>query len=360
MKRKNSVLLLAVLAAAAAVIAGSLRSQPWGLSNFRRWQVELSCRFLAARYAGERDVVEAALMEAGCPVIDTQAPYPAYLANSHGLMDFWTKAQTGENAVQKVYQVTEDGTVGCTVFRFENGKPYFSHYSTRWEERPILDWDMTENGNFYYQLYQQDKHYMTYDMIAARTPDRELWDLTMTYILPVGYQAVNLFLVDWQEGAWGSLSFNDLLEYFYYLEKGEKFDPTAYPLRGPASFEIPAPVFERSILPYLPISREELRRLSGYDPEQNCYIWRIYDFNDVMWFPHMEPSVTNCLENPDGTLTLTVEVASRDMKTDQFFTHQVTVRPMENGQFQYVGNRVTQASDYGLPFAASRLEMYGA
>lgn len=40
---------------------------------------------------------------------------------------------------------------------------------------------------------------------------------------------------------------------------------------------------------------------------------------------------------------------STDLKTDCLFAHEVTVRPLENGRFQYVGNKVTYQTEYGLP-----------
>ena len=39
---------------------------------------------------------------------------------------------------------------------------------------------------------------------------------------------------------------------------------------------------------------------------------------------------------------------STDLKTDCLFAHEVTVRPLENGRFQYVGNKVTYQTEYGL------------
>ncbi|EPB8170386.1 MULTISPECIES: DUF6070 family protein [Bacteria] len=59
--------------------------------------------------------------------------------------------------------------------------------------------------------------------------------------------------------------------------------------------------------------------------------------------------------NSDGTLTLTVAMLSTDLKTDCLFAHEVTVRPLENGRFQYVGNKVTYQTEYGLPFCEPRI-----
>lgn len=353
---------LPVLALAGVVLIlwGSVCPQEGGLTNFQRWQVQRTCRSLTGRYAkaGDRDAQEAALMDAGYPVMDTQAPYPSYLANAEGLEDFWQRVQAGKNAAQNIFLVDETGGIRCMVFRYEQGQPWFAQWSQtgQWEERPILDWGMTDSGTLFYQLYPRDIHYMTYAVIETQAPDRQLYDMTQTYILPVCYQAVNLFLKNWQEGNWGQLSFNDLLEYLYFLEQGEKLAPGDYPYNpdDPSYQEIPAREFEETILPYFNISREQLRTLAHYDPERDCYPWVIYTTNDVIWFPYMEPRVSQCAENPDGTLTLTVEVASRDFITEQFYIHQVTVRPMEDGGFQYVSNQILHQSDYGLPFSVPR------
>ena len=69
----------------------------------------------------------------------------------------------------------------------------------------------------------------------------------------------------------------------------------------------------------------------------------------------MEPEVTAYVMNPDGTMTLTVQMLSTDLKMDCLFAHEVTVRPLENGSFQYVGNRITYQTEYGLPYSVPRL-----
>ena len=75
-----------------------------------------------------------------------------------------------------------------------------------------------------------------------------------------------------------------------------------------------------------------------------------------LWYYSFEPEVTAYTKNADGTITLTVEALSTDLKMDCLFAHEVTVRPLENGRFQYVGNRVTYQTEYGLPYAVPRLE----
>ena len=73
----------------------------------------------------------------------------------------------------------------------------------------------------------------------------------------------------------------------------------------------------------------------------------------------IEPEVTACQTDGDGTITLTVEMLSTDLKTDCLFAHELTVRPLEDGGFQFVGNRVTYRTEYGLPYCEPRLSWQG-
>ena len=54
-------------------------------------------------------------------------------------------------------------------------------------------------------------------------------------------------------------------------------------------------------------------------------------------------------------MTLTVQMLSTDLKMDCLFAHEVTVRPLKKGNFQYVGNRITYQTEYGLPYSVPRL-----
>ena len=69
----------------------------------------------------------------------------------------------------------------------------------------------------------------------------------------------------------------------------------------------------------------------------------------------MEPEAVSYTVNEDGTITITVQVLSTDLKTDCLFSHEVTIRPQENGEFQFVGNQVLSQTEHGLPYAEPRL-----
>ena len=123
------------------------------------------------------------------------------------------------------------------------------------------------------------------------------------------------------------------------------------------SYEIPATEFEKIVMPYFNINIETFRKLAQYNAEGDYYPWRPLETNDFvrLWYYTIEPEVTAYTVNSDGTITLTVEVLSTDLKMDCLFTHEVTIRPLENGQFQYVWNCITYQTEYGLPYSVPRL-----
>lgn len=234
----------------------------------------------------------------------------------------------------------------------ERAEPYY-------EKHEVLDWELTDKGNFYYRLYPAgDKHYADYSLIRLVSPDLELYDLTMKYIWAGGYIGTNLFLTDWTENDWGNLSFNDLWEYLYYDCYGEQFLPDGYTyIRKQYCYAIPGAEFEKVELPYFRIDVDTFRELAQYNAEGDYYPWRPVETNDYvfLYYYTIEPEVTAYRVNSDGTIALTVDMLSTDLKTDCLFAHEVTVRPLEDGRFQYVGNKVTYQTEYGIPYSKPRL-----
>lgn len=313
------------------------------------------------------DDMEAILIEAGLDVLDTSGEDPAYLTTADRFREFWQCVQQEETAEQEVVKITESGNLWYLLFTCENGEGlYFgalyhmdSGEVTSYETHEILDWELTERGNFYYQIYSEDhKHYGDYSLIRLEKPDPELMEMTRRYIRPVGYIAVNLFLCDWWEGDYRELSFNDLWEYFYYSRYGEQYHPdVAEWIPQTNIYRIPAEDFEELILPYFDLDVDTLRELAFYEVEGDDYPWRFIETGDYLQleFYMCTPEVTAYENHPDGTITLTVEVLSTDLKLDCLFAHEVTVRPLENGGFQYVGNKVTYQTENGLPYCEPRL-----
>ena len=313
------------------------------------------------------DAIEAHLTDAGLDMVNTSEEYPEYLETAENFYGFWDAVQHQKTAEQEVITVRSSGILSYQLFSCGDGVTMVSGMlyppdggsALFFEKHQVLDWALTDRGIFYYRIYPAgDKHYADYAMLRLTPPDPELWDLNRTYIPTGSYTASNLFLTDWTENDFGALCFNDLWEYLYFHSQGEPFRPGEYPYIPERScYKIPGALFEKIVLPYFDIDPVLLRKLAQYNAVEDYYPWRPVETNDYVFldFYSIDPEVTAYQVHPEGTITLTVQVLSTDLKTDCVFAHEVTVRPLENGRFQYVGNKVTFQTGYGLPYSEPRL-----
>lgn len=313
------------------------------------------------------DAIESLLMNAGLDVIDTNGVYPSHLSTADNFYCFWYDIEQDRSAEQEIIWILEDGALSYRLFVHQDGVthvysmryPVDGNRNVNYEKHKVLEWELTDKGNFYYRIYPAgDKHYSDYALIRMYEPNIELFDLTMKYIWAGGYVGTNIFLIDWTEDNFGDLSFNDIFESLYYDCYGKQFWPEGYDfISEQGCCKIPAAEFEEVVLPYFDIDLDTFREMAQYDAEGDFYPWRQIQTNDFvfLYYYMVEPEVTEYKVNSDGTITLTVEMLSTDLATDCLFAHEVTVRPLENGKFQYVSNKVTYQTEYGLPFCEPRL-----
>lgn len=313
------------------------------------------------------DAIENLLIDAELDVLDTNGTYPSHLATADRFYDFWNDVKQGKTTEQEIISICENGSLSYRLFAYQDGVTYVysvgypidGRADSYYEKHEVLEWELTAKGNFYYRIYPAgDKHYSDYALIRTVETDTELYDLTMKYIWAGGYIGSNIFIMDWTEDDWGDLSFNDLWDCLYYDSYGEQFCPEGYDyIPEQYCCKIPAVEFEKVVLPYFEVELDTFREMAQYDAEGDYYPWRQIQTNDFvfLYYYTVDPEVTGYIINSDGTITLTVEMLSTDLKTDCLFAHEVTIRILENGQFQYVGNRVTYQTEYGLPFCEPRL-----
>ncbi len=314
------------------------------------------------------DAIEARLLERGLDVIDSSADCPGYFVNAEHFRQFWDSVQRDEEASQEVIAIRDSGALSYRLLTHQDGTTYVYSlvYSLAGDEDPdyemhqVYGAELTEQGNFYYRINPEDDcHYANYTLIRLQKPDQELWELYSKYILAGGYTATNIFLTDWTEDDFSPLCFNDLWEYVYRYRTGTQFwpDGCAYD-KSRNCYLIPAAEFESAVLPFFKLDAQTLRQLADYDAQTDSYPWRQVESNDYAFYLSyytIEPEVTACRTNADGTLALTVEARSTDLGIDCLFSHEVTVRPMEDGGFQFVGNRVLSQTEKGLPYCERRL-----
>lgn len=166
-------------------------------------------------------------------------------------------------------------------------------------------------------------------------------------ILPIGYGRNNMFLTDWSEDDFGELDFYDLYDIFYPKVNGQ---PVPYRmnenLNVGAVYHIPEKAFEYVITAYFAVDGEALRSKTVYDPRKEAYEYRprgLYETESS----HPYPEVTAVTQNEDGTVTLTVNAVFPGRGLSRVYTHEVTVRPTEDGGVQYVSNHVLHCGDDG-------------
>lgn len=314
------------------------------------------------------DEIESRLLDKGLDILDSSEECPDYFVNAEHFFQFWDAIQNDRNASQEIIGIRSSGALSYRLLTHRDGITYAYSliYSLDGEEDPdyevhqVYGAELTEQENFYYRINPEDDcHYANYALIRLKKPDPELWNLYSKYILAGGYSATNIFLTDWTEEDFTKLCFNDLWEYLYRYQNGAQFWPDGCTYdedRG--CYLIPAEKFESAVLPFFRLDVQTLRQLGQYDAQTDTYPWHQVDSNDYAFYLSyytIEPEVIACRTNADGTLSLTVQALSTDLGIDCLFSHEVTVRPMEEGGFRFVGNKMLSQTERGLPFCEPRL-----
>ena len=156
------------------------------------------------------------------------------------------------------------------------------------------------------------------------------------YLDIIGYQGNNLLCSEWSEDQIEGLDFNGLYEYFYMEEYGREIDTEK------CAGGIPQEEFESLLTKYLPVTAEQLREYASYDAESGTYDWVMLGVGNyapnAFWIS--VPEVTGIRENEDGTVTLTVDVVCEKKGNDDFYTHEVTLRILDDGKAMYLSNHI--------------------
>ena len=314
------------------------------------------------------DEIEKLLISKGYPVINSDSKYPDYLENSKSFYTFWNNVSAQKEAEQDIISISSTGGLFYISFQYSNDIRYRIGIAVEWNENnepivsseeqgEVIDWDLVNGTNFYYQIYLTDIHYDDYSLIRLEQADKELYDLNAKYILPIGYVSNNMFVSEWTYQNYGELCFNDLLEPFYKLRNNEYFPEDDFPfVREPYIHSyIPAKLFESTIKSYFDISLQEFRKRCLYDSDKNIYPWQEICCENITTYPRVESEVIKYQDNNDGTITLTVNARCNDFKTPCLFTHEVTIRIINDSEYHYLSNKITYKSEHELPPNRPRL-----
>lgn len=176
--------------------------------------------------------------------------------------------------------------------------------------------------------------------------DEKCRELNRKYILPISYERNNMFLVDWDESDFGELDFYDLYDIFYPQINGQFMGYTSDDdLSNIEVYQIPKDEFEKVIMSYFNIESETLQGKAVYDPKKAAYEYKPRGLEEVEYPEYPFPEVVEYRENNDGTIMLTVNVVFPYAGISKVYAHEVVVRPMTDGTFQYVSNRIIPSED---------------
>lgn len=95
-----------------------------------------------------------------------------------------------------------------------------------------------------------------------------------------------------------------------------------------------------------------MKSQSKFDEEAKMYAWAPLGCGNYApnFFGTSVPEVVEVRENPDGTVTLTVNaVCDMVICDDALITHDLTVKFKEDESFQYLGNEIRKEDRNNVP-----------
>ena len=285
------------------------------------------------------DMTEAEQVERFCEMVDTQEEAEITIIEVSYLGGF-----------VKYDLETKDGNVDVvrSYYKYENGnmkREVTGSYQAEY-------WNYTEDGYLMFSgvWFSEELYVLTlsgaeeHTALRVQPLDETYRELSRKYLLPIGFEQNNMFIVDWSEDDFGELNFYDMFDLLYPKVYGTNIPYVADDNLGVgAVYQIPKDDFERVILPYFDIDSETLQ--SNYNAEDKTYEYKPRGFEEVEYPEYPYSEVIGFTENGDGTLTLTANVVFPYVGDSKVYAHEVVVRPLENGEVQYVSNRIIPSED---------------
>lgn len=280
------------------------------------------------------------------------------------LIRFCEKVDAGEDAELTVIVVSYLGGFTKYDFKTESGnvnivKEYYQYVNGCMEHRSTGTyradtWEFTEEGYLLFEGYWFSEEYFILTMndvpervaLRVQSLDERCRELNRQYILPIGYEQNNMFIVDWSEDDFGELDFYDLFDIFYLLIYNQRvpYAPDEN-LQVGAVYRIPKEEFETVIFRYFNIDSETLQSKTTYFSEDATYEYKPRGFYEIEYPEIPYPEVVNYVENNDGTMTLTVNVVFPGQIISKVYAHEVVIRPLDDGGVKYVSNRILPSED---------------
>ena len=287
------------------------------------------------------DMTEAEQVERFCEMVDTQEEAEITIIEVSYLGGF-----------VKYDLKTKDGNVDVvrSYYKYENGnmkREVTGSYQAEY-------WNYTEDGYLMFSgvWFSEELYVLTlsgaeeHTALRVQPLDETYRELSRKYLLPIGFEQNNMFIVDWSEDDFGDLNFYDMYDLLYPKVNGTYTPYVADDNLGVgAVYRIPKDDFESVIMAYFNIDSETLQSKTIYYAEDETYEYKPRGFEEVEYPEYPYSEVVGFTENSDGTLTLTANVVFPYADNSKVFAHEVVVRPLENGGVQYVSNRIIPSED---------------
>ena len=302
------------------------------------------------------------LGENGYPAVDSRNQ--VNMTEAEQVLEFCEKVDTQEEAEITIIEVsylggfvkydlkTKDGNVDVvrSYYKYENGnmkREVTGSYQTEY-------WNYTEDGYLMFSgvWFSEELYVLTlsgaeeHTALRVQPLDETYRELSRKYLLPIGFEQNNMFIVDWSEDDFGDLNFYDMYELLYPKVNGTYTPYVADDNLGVgAVYRILKDDFESVIMAYFNIDSETLQSKTIYYAEDETYEYKPRGFEEVEYPEYPYSEVVGFTENSDGTLTLTANVVFPYAGDSKVYAHEVVVRPLENGSVQYVSNRIIPSED---------------
>ena len=288
------------------------------------------------------------------------------MVNAKEVEVFIERIRKAENGEVTFYQVMDNGGLVRYELESKAGELDVVRSSLIWdegemqrgvyEEFTVRRWDYTEKGWFFLEQCYPEGYDGPPGQVGIRVKalDESMRELNQKYVAPIGYGCNNLLITDWDEADYSALDFYDLFEIIYRMKFGTSFADNG----GVEAIEywIPVEEFENVFQAYINVPVEVLREKTVFDSDKLMYRYRPRTMDEMEMPYGPEPEVVACEEQKDGTLKLTVEAVWVREFSDCVILSELVVRPMEDGTFRYVSNRVKSIDDkLGVSWRKERL-----
>lgn len=300
------------------------------------------------------------IKEQGYPVISSEIY--SNMGNYQKVERFLSDAESGNRGSIVIYEVHSDGGMGREKYVYDGEDMYLLASNMVWDDdnKPcmsfisytrIKEWRYSDKGWFCYELNVPEYPEVTEIvdgscLIRIKPMSRKKRRISKQCVQGLGYQGNNLLCSNWDVNHMKKLDYNGLYEYLYEMKYKKKYNNKKYP-NG-----IPKDQFERLMMEYLPITSEEIQKYAVFDKKNGTYLWqRLGCFNYAPnYFGTSIPEVTKIKNNPDGTMTLTVDAVCEMVLCDEaVITHELTVRFAEDGSFRYLSNKILNRGIQEIP-----------